>query len=210
MNIYLDSARKEDAEAAVRLGFVGGMTTNPTLMRKVTDDPLQHAKELLAATDFAEFYYQPSGRYASALEEAETAWSLDPDRVVLKIPATPGGATLARHLRDRNVPVALTAAQSPSTMAVAEALGCLAVIPYLDRAWRDQRTPSDLVARLAATRRKNTRIVAASVKHAGQFAAAFAEGADAVTAPLAVLEELLAHPAALEAERAFAAEYGEA
>ncbi|MEU8247749.1 transaldolase family protein [Nonomuraea sp. NPDC048916] len=207
MTIYLDSADRDDVHAAVRLAFVHGVTTNPTLMRAVTKDPLEHAKQLLSDTELAEFYYQPCGAYSSLVEEAEMAWSLAPDRVVLKIPATTGGLTMAKSLIGRGIPVALTAAQTPNAMIAAEAAGCVAVIPYVDRALRDHGTDSHLVSALARVRKGGTRIVAASVKNAGQFTQAYLDGADAVTAPLAVLEQVLEHPAALEAERAFAEEY---
>lgn len=63
MTNYLDSADPGEARAADGLGFVAGVTTNPTLMRSVTTDPLKHARELLAETGFAELYHQPSGAY---------------------------------------------------------------------------------------------------------------------------------------------------
>jgi transaldolase len=207
MKVYLDSASRDDVLAAAQLGFVHGVTTNPTLMRVVTKDPLRHAAELLASTKMEDFYYQPCGAYSSLLDEAETAWSLDPDRVIVKVPTTPAGIPVAKSLTDRNIRVALTAAQAASAMVTAEAVGCFAVIPYIDRACRDLRVDSDLVAALARLRTGAVQIVAASVKNVGQFTQAFADGADAVTAPLAVLEQVLSHPASLEAELAFAQEY---
>jgi transaldolase len=208
MTVLLDSADLNDVSAAAALGFVTGVTTNPTLLRQVTDDPLEHAAELLAATDFPEVYYQPTGAHGELFDEALQAWKLAPERIVLKVPATPDGAVLARRLVREGVTVSLTAAQSPNAMIIAEAVGAASVIPYVDRAWRDPRIGNDLVRQLAGLRRKNTRVVAASVKNAGQFTQAFADGADAVTAPLSVLTQVLVHPAALEAEQAFAGEYG--
>ena len=207
VKIYLDSADLDDVTAASRLAFVHGVTTNPSLMRVVTKDPLKHAGELLASTTLMDFYYQPSGAYSSLLDEAEAAWSLDPQRVILKLPSTATGIRVAKGLTDRGIRVALTAAQTPNAMIAAEAIGCHAVIPYVDRAWRDPRVGSGLVADLAKVRRGTTQIVAASVKNVGQFTQAFVDGADAVTAPLDVLEQVLNHPAALEAELAFADEY---
>ncbi|MCP2358430.1 transaldolase [Nonomuraea thailandensis] len=207
MGLYLDSAGLDDAVAAAALGFVRGITTNPALMRKETGDPLRHLRDLLAAVDLPEVYYQPTGAYGTPGAEAEEAWSADKDRVVLKLPATPDGAALAGTLTRRGARVALTAAQTPHAMLVAESMGCAAVIPYLDRAVRDLRTDSELIRSLAGLRRGSTRVIAASVKNSGQVLHAFASGADAVTAPLPVLRELLSHPASIEAEQAFAREY---
>lgn len=208
MAIYLDSADPDDLATAAEMGFVTGVTTNPTLMHAATEDPLKHAAQLLAAAELVEFFYQPTGAYGSALEEALAARDLDPERVVLKLMATPAGLRLAGILVAKGARVALTAAQTPVTMAVAEAAGCVAVIPYVDRAWRDARTESHLVRALAGVRRADTRIVAASIKNVGQLTQAFVDGADTVSAPLDVLRQVLDHPAPGEAEQAFAAEFG--
>jgi transaldolase len=207
MSILLDSASLADVTRAARLGFVTGITTNPALMRGETGDPLAHLGELLAAMPSVPVYYQPSGAYGDQRAEAEKAWALDEGRVVLKVPATPDGAALAGALIAQGIPVALTAAQSPLAMVVAESLGCTVVIPYVDRALRDPTVESRLVEALREVRRAGTRIVAASVKSTGQVLDAVRAGADAVTAPLAVLDELLRHPVALAADQAFQAAY---
>lgn len=207
MSLYLDSADLDDLRGAVELGFVRGVTTNPTLLRKVTAQPLAHLELVLGSITFDEIYYQPTGAYGDDQREALAAVALDRARVILKLPATTRGAALAAELSARGARVALTAAQSPAAMLVAEALGCHAVIPYVDRAARDVRTTDQLIAELARVRSGRTRIVAASVKHVGQAVAAFVDGADAVTAPLAVLRQLVDHPASREAEQAFDAEY---
>ena len=209
MTLLLDSADLGDVTRAAELGLVRGVTTNPTLMRKVTDDPLRHLGALLHEVDLPDVYYQPSGAYGPLLPEAEKAWALDERRVVLKLPTTTAGVVVAAAMVRRGGRVSLTAAQSPTAMVVAESVGAVSVIPYLDRAQRDLRTDPHLVRALAAVRRGTTGIVAASVKSPGQVLQAFDEGADAVTAGLDVLSGLLAHPAGLEAERAFADEFAD-
>jgi transaldolase len=208
MTIYLDSADLDDARAAAELGFVRGITTNPNLMRPITSDPLAHTAELLADTDFPEIYYQPCGAYRSLTDEARSAVALAPERIVIKLPATPGGVGIAAKMIGCGARVALTAAQTPNAMIVAEALGAEAVIPYVDRALRDPRTDNNLVCSLASVRRRGTRIIAASVKNGGQFSQAFVDRADVVSAPLDVLRQVLDHPASLEAEQDFGEAYG--
>jgi transaldolase len=207
MTLLLDSANLEDAARAAGLGFVQGITTNPTLLKRAGSDPLRQAEKLLRSAPWREVYYQPTGAYGSLQQEAEQAWDLDRERIVLKLPATPDGLAIAGTMVRLGAKVALTAVQSPQGMAVAESAGCVAVIPYLDRALRDIRTDALLLQSLAKIRRGKTRIVVASVKNVGQVLSAFYDGADAVTAPLAVLEGLLTHPASLEAERDFLQEY---
>jgi transaldolase len=189
------------------LGYVSGVTTNPTLMRTQTEDPLRQLAEILSITDAGRVFYQPCGAYGPLQEEADSARSISPERVVIKLPSTPTGCAVAGDLVRDGCAVALTAAQSPTAMVAAEAIGCLAVIPYVDRALRDPGTDDDLVRALARVRHGDTGILAASVKNVGQLMRAVVDGADAVTAPFGVLRDLVSHPASLAAESAFAGEF---
>ena len=46
MTLFLDSAVVAEAQQAMALGFVGGITTNPTLMAKVEGQPFDIIAEL--------------------------------------------------------------------------------------------------------------------------------------------------------------------
>lgn len=208
MSLLLDSASLQDARTAAELRFVRGVTTNPTLLRRETAEPLTHLAALLNHFEAGDVYYQPTGAPHDAVAEAREAWNHAPERVVLKLMATPPGVRSAVELMGLGARVALTAVQTPQAMAVACAIGCVAVIPYVDRALRDPCTPSRLVAELAAVRNADVRIIAASIKNTGQLVEALRDGADAVSAPLPVLTSLLAHPAALAAETEFASAFG--
>ncbi len=203
MTFLLDSADIDDVKRASDLGYVTGLTTNPTLMRASTDRPLDHLARILQATNLPAVYYQPTGIYGSQYEESLAARDLDAKRVVIKLSPTSAGVTIARRLSAANIPTALTAAQSPSAMLLAETIGCCCVIPYVDRGNRDARVGDNLVRRLATVRRGKTLILAASVKSVAQVAQAFLEGADAVTTSLSVLAELTAFPPSVEADETF-------
>src|SRR5674476_696556 len=96
MTILLDSASVNDAAAAVALGFVRGITTNPALMAREKKEPLAHLSRLLGAFPEGPICYQPRRTsYADMEEEARAAAALAPDRVVAKLPATLEAITLA-------------------------------------------------------------------------------------------------------------------
>jgi transaldolase len=208
--LLVDSADVADVARALDIGLVQGATTNPKLMRAVTDKPLEQLTELLGL-GLTEAYYQPTGAYGPDLEaEAVRAHDIAPDRVVIKAMATPEGAALAAALVRRGIPVALTAAQSAAVMVTALALDCRAVIPYHDRGLRDPEVSDSLVSDLVAVRarRPGPAVVAASVKSPQQAVEVLRQGADAVTAPLPVLLALTGHPSSLAAETEFRAQYG--
>jgi transaldolase len=214
--ILLDSASLDDAAAAARLGFVGGFTTNPTLMARatamagVTREPLAHFAALLDALPEGPGCYQPTGDSPEAMcEEARAAASLAPARVVVKLPATADGVRAAAVLREESIRCALTAVYSSGQALLADAVGCVWVIPYVDRAERQGVGGREVVESLAEVLRRlesSTRVLAASLKTAEQVVDTILHGAHDITAPLEVLAGLAHHPLTEAAAREFAAQ----
>jgi transaldolase len=214
MAILLDSASVDDAAAAAELGFVHGITTNPALMARETKAPLAHLGRLLAAFPRGPVCYQPTGTaYAAINDEARAAASLAPDRVVAKLPATLEAIKLAAALTDDGLRCALTAVYSPAQALLAHEVGCLWIIPYVDRAARHSDgglTVVDSLAAMLARLQSSTRILAASLKSTPQVVDAILHGSHDITAPLDVLRGLPAHPLTESAVREFAAAWPEA
>ena len=207
MAVLLDSASLDDAAAAAELGFVCGITTNPALMARETKEPLSHLERLLAAFPSGSICYQPTRTsFAQMSDEARAAASLAPDRVVAKLPATLDAIKLASTLADDGIRCALTAVYSPAQALLAHEVGCVWIIPYVDRAARHSagNVVEELAAMLARLQ-SSTRILAASLKSAPQVVDAILEGAHDITAPLEVLRSLPAHPLTESAVREFAA-----
>jgi transaldolase len=207
MAILLDSASLDDAAAAAALGFVRGITTNPALMARETREPLAHLGRLLQAFPAGAVCYQPTRPSPEEMErEARAALALAPDRVVAKLPATLEAISLAAALHAEGFRCALTAVYSPAQALLAHEAGCAWVIPYVDRAAR--HSAGHVVEELAAVLERlgsDTRILAASLKTSQQVTDAVLDGSDDVTAPLAVIRALPAHPLTESAVREFAA-----
>jgi transaldolase len=211
MAILLDSAALDDAAAAAELGFVHGITTNPALMARETKEPLAHLERLLTAFPSGPVCYQPTRTsYAEMNDEARAAASLAPDRVVAKLPATLDAIKLAAALTDDGIRCALTAVYSPAQALLAHEVGCVWIIPYVDRAARHSDGGLgvvDALAAILARLQSSTRILAASLKSAPQVVDAILHGAHDITAPLEVLRGLPAHPLTESAVREFAASW---
>jgi transaldolase len=209
MAILLDSASLDDAAKAAELGFVSGVTTNPTLMARETAEPRAQLSRLLKAFPCGPVFYQPTAGSVSGLEdEARAAAALAPDRVVIKLPATTVGIQAAATLTEEGVRCALTAVYSQAQALLAHETGCAWAIPYVDRAARQGAGGLDLVAALAAVLtqlRSDTRILAASLKNGPQVIESILRGAHDVTAALGVLLELPEHPLSESAAQEFAA-----
>jgi transaldolase len=212
MAILLDSASVDDAAAAAGLGFVHGITTNPTLMARESRQPLEHLSRLLTAFPRGPICYQPTGAaFAEMSDEARAACSLASDRIVVKLPSTLEAIRVAATLIGDGVRCALTAVYSPVQALLAHEVGCVWVIPYVDRAARQSVGGQVVVDSLAAilTRlQSSTRILAASLKSGPQVVESILHGAHDVTATLEVLMSLPAHPLTESAVREFAAASG--
>jgi transaldolase len=213
MAILLDSASVDDAAEAAELGFVRGITTNPALMARETKKPLAHLERLLAVFPDGPVCYQPTRTSCVEMrDEARAAASLAPDRVVAKLPATLDAIRLAGALADEGLRCALTAVYSPAQALLAHEVGCVWVIPYVDRAARHSDGGMTVVDSLAAVLTRltsSTRILAASLKSGPQVVDAILHGSHDITAPLDVLRSLPAHPLTESALREFAAAWTE-
>jgi transaldolase len=211
MAVLLDSASVDDAARAAELGFVHGITTNPALMARETKEPLAHLERLLTAFPGGPICYQPTRTsFAEMNEEARAATSLAPERVVAKLPATLEAITLAATLVSDGLRCALTAVYSPAQALLAHEVGCIWVIPYVDRAARLSGRGQTVVEPLAAMLQRlqsSTRILAASLKTTPQVVDALLQGAHDITAPLQVLADLPTHPLTESAVREFAASW---
>ena len=193
--LYLDSAGVEDARRAARLAYVQGMTTNPKLMAESGRRPLEQLEALLEAFPGGPVFFQP-GSVERAETELVEALRLGDGRVVAKLPAQAQMFSLGAELARAGVTVAYTAVYSPAQALVAASSGAAWVICYVDRAAR-LRPDAPVVAPVAGVLRaagSSVGVLAASIKSPEQAVESVMQGADAVTAGLAVLEALAQDP----------------
>lgn len=205
LRLFLDSASLDDARAAGDLGFVEGITTNPSLLAREGPPAQEQIGALLEAFPGTVFYQPVSVEPDDAAEAIRRVSSGAPGRVVGKLPALPSLFPIAARLTREGITCAMTAVYSPGQAIVAAASGVRWVIPYVNRAKR-LTGGDDLVPNLWSVldgRGDRPSILAASIKSADELVQAFVDGADAVSAPLAILEELGEHPLTRSAVEGF-------
>lgn len=203
--LYLDSAGVDDARRAAQLAYVQGITTNPKLMAESGRRPLEQLEALLEAFPGGPVFFQPGSVDRAETELAE-ALRLGDGRVVAKLPAQTRMFSLGTELAHAGVTVAYTAVYSPAQALVAASAGAAWVICYVDRAAR-LRPDSPVVVPVADALRaagSSVGVLAASIKSPEQAVESVMQGADAVTAGLAVLEALAHDPLTDSAVEEFA------
>jgi transaldolase len=191
--IYLDSALIKEAEVAVNLGWVKGITTNPTLLAKSDLSPEVTLKQL-AVISPGELYYQLCANdFEKAIAEGRKAYEIIGEKTVLKIPATEIGFKVTAYL-SREITCSVTAIYSAAQAAVAREAGAKYAIAYVNRATRLLGDGLALVGEMAEVLRgSNTEILAASLKSPTEAAAALQAGAHHLTLPLEVLRAMTTH-----------------
>jgi transaldolase len=200
MAIFLDSANPDDVRRAMALGFVAGITTNPTIIARENRAADELIPELLALCDGLVFHQLRHGTVGEMLAEAE-AYARLSDRVGLKIPCTLDGiAVLAKA--SALAPCAVTAIFSPAQALMACAAGANYIIPYVNRSTRLLGDGPALLRQMSDVIRASgaeTEVMAASIKSAEEAVAAVLAGADHLTAPWSVLAALAEHPLSRQA-----------
>jgi len=191
--IYLDSASVNEAEIAVGLGWVKGITTNPTLLAKSNLSP-EKTLQQLAKISPGELYYQlMASDFEGMIAEGKRAFEIIGQQTVLKIPATNVGFKAVAAL-SAEINCSVTAIYSAAQAAVAKEAGAKYAIAYVNRATRLLGDGLALVREMAAiVQGSQTKILAASLKSPTEAAAALQAGADHITVSLSLLEAMTFH-----------------
>jgi transaldolase len=202
----LDSAFAKDARQAMALGFVGGITTNPTLMAKVDGKPADIVAELADLCPGPVFYQLTAATVAEREIEARRFLALRPN-IALKIAMTTENLALAAKFVKEGAKVGMTACYSAAQTYLACQTDVTYSIAYVNRSARLQGDGSALVSEMRAVVEAcetSTRILVASLKSPAEVVHAVVAGAHAVTVPLALMLEMGNHTLSDQAIAEFA------
>jgi transaldolase len=142
------------------------------------------------------FYQVTAKTPADREREGREFFGVNPEKVVLKIPAATENMPLMARL-SMEIPCAATAVYSGAQTLVACEAGARYVIPYVNRATRLLGDGFKLVAEMAAVLKvagKPVEILAASIKSADEATQAVLAGANHLTLPMDILLSLGNHP----------------
>ena len=197
MKLYADSADLDAVLPLLADGLVHGVTTNPTILARsgLGQRDLPRLYDALLAAGAGEVFMQATGSTRHELQaSAEMIAGLGSDAVV-KVPATPDGFRVARHLVRREVPVLLTAVYSLSQATVAASIGADWIAPYFGRlvdSGKDGLAEvTDMDRILQGT---TTRVLVASVRSLDAAATLRLNGVSHITADVPVLLAMMVDP----------------
>lgn len=196
MQFYIDTADIEEIKQANRRGWVDGVTTNPTLIAKtgrrnedVIKDICKEVKGLVSAEVIS---LQADEMVREGLELAKIA-----DNVVVKIPMCEEGLIAVRRLAADGIKTNVTLVFSPLQALLVAKAGATLVSPFVGRLDDISTDGMSLISQITQIYHNyslNTQVLVASVRHPVHVLEAAMMGADIVTCPYKVMQQLVNHP----------------
>ncbi|MDP9330451.1 MAG: fructose-6-phosphate aldolase [Actinomycetota bacterium] len=197
MRLFLDTASIDEIREINRWGVLSGVTTNPSLLAKVQDDPGAVWKQILAevAGDISLEVTDLSSADSMVQQGRELA-KMAPNAVV-KVPMTADGLIAGTRLVSEGIRVNVTLVFSSAQAILAAEIGATYVSPFLGRlddVGSDGMALLRDICAIYATQGYLTEILAASLRHPMHVVEAARAGADVATMPYDVFTKLVHHP----------------
>lgn len=200
MQFFIDTAQLKEIEQAASYGVLDGVTTNPSLMAKagIKDKASvrRHYKAICDLVDNNVSAEVIATGYDDIMKEAHDLAEID-DKIVVKVPMIPDGVKALRSLSDEGIRTNCTLIFSSAQALLAAKAGANYVSPFIGRLDDIGSDGLELISELVTIFDNycfDTQILAASIRHPMHIVECARIGADVVTCPLSVIEQLFKHP----------------
>lgn len=196
MRFFIDTANVEEIKKANRMGFIAGVTTNPSLVAKEGRDFNEVIQEITSIVDGPISGEVVSLEADEMIAEGRVIAKIHPNMVV-KIPMTGEGLAAVKVLTEEGIKTNVTLVFSATQALLAARAGAIYVSPFLGRL--DDIGDDGLVlirdiADIFEIHGIPTEIISASVRHPIHVIECAKAGADIATVPFKVFEQMLKHP----------------
>ncbi|EAF9040145.1 fructose-6-phosphate aldolase [Listeria monocytogenes] len=196
MRFFIDTANVEEIKKANRMGFIAGVTTNPSLVAKEGRDFNEVIQEITSIVDGPISGEVVSLEADEMIAEGRVIAKIHPNMVV-KIPMTGEGLAAVKVLTEEGIKTNVTLVFSAIQALLAARAGATYVSPFLGRL--DDIGDDGLVlirdiADIFEIHGIPTEIISASVRHPIHVIECAKAGADIATVPFKVFEQMLKHP----------------
>jgi len=195
MKIFLDTADTQEIIRAQILGLIDGVTTNPTLIRKSGNDPLDVYSAIadLGIQDISmEVYGGLDEMHTEALKLSERFG----DVATIKLPMTKEGLIVCQDLSKRKIRTNITLIFSIPQAILAAKSGATYVSPFVGRLDDQQVAGLEVVRGISGLYQMkgvDTQVLAASIRSVQRAVRSFYNGADIVTMPFSVFSQMYDH-----------------
>ena len=197
MKIFLDTANLHEIRKAKALGLVDGITTNPTLLAREGEKAETLIRKISEEVSGPVNVEVTGSTHEEMIKEAKViaAWGKE---IVIKIPINLEGLKVAKMLSSEGIRTNVTLVFSASQAILAAKAGATYVCPFVGRLDDISFNGLELIRQIREIYLNydeiETKIVVASIRHPIHVIEAGLMGAEIVTIPPAVLEQMSKHP----------------
>jgi len=196
MKFFIDTANVNEIKEAAALGVLDGVTTNPSLVAKEGKDFRTLLEEICAIVDGPISAEVISTDTAGILKEGRELAKINTN-IVIKVPLIKDGLKAAKAFSQEGIKTNVTLCFSPSQALLAAKAGATYISPFIGRLDDISHTGMDLIQQIVQIYQNydfGTEVLVASVRHPVHVVEAAMLGADVVTMPFKVIDQLAQHP----------------
>ena len=196
MKIFLDTADIAQIEALLDTGMIDGVTTNPSLIAKSGGDIKQTIAKICDLVDGPVSAEVTATDVDTMMAEADVLSAIAP-QVAVKVPLTKEGLIVCRRLSERDIMVNVTLCFSAGQALLAAKAGASFISPFVGRLDDLGADGMNLIADICTIYDHydfDTQILVASARNLQHVVDAALLGADVITLPPAIIDQLYKHP----------------
>lgn len=196
MKFFIDTANIDEIKEAEAMGFLDGVTTNPSLVAREGKDFKELLNEILKIVDGPISAEVVALDYDGMMKEAKELATIHKN-IVVKIPLTKEGIKAVKSLSDLGIKTNVTLCFSASQALLAAKAGASYISPFVGRLDDISAVGMDLIEQIAQIYDNydyQTEIIVASVRSPLHIVESAMIGADIATVPFKVIEQLFKHP----------------
>ena len=197
MKIFIDTANLNEIKKAKALGLVDGVTTNPTLLAKEGEETESLIRKISEEVK-GPVNVEVTGITCEEIVKEAKGMATWGNEIVIKIPINQEGLKAVNILSGEGIRTNVTLLFSASQAILAAKAGATYICPFLGRLDDISFNGIDLIQQIRGIYENypdiETQIIVASVRNPIHVIEAGLLGAEIVTIPLAIIEQMVKHP----------------
>ena len=210
MKFFADTAEISEIRELAEQGLLDGVTTNPSLVQKSGRDFIEVVKEITGVVKGPVSAEVVALDHAGMMREAEVLRKIA-ENIAVKVPLTPDGLKTCQKLTGDGTMVNVTLCFSAAQALLAAKAGATFISPFVGRLDDIGQNGMELIADVRQIYDQydfETQILVASVRHPMHVVEAAKLGADVMTAPPKIIQQLFKHPLTDAGIKSFLADWG--
>jgi transaldolase len=197
MKFFIDTADLDEIREANAMGVLDGVTTNPSLMKKVGGSDFHtHILRICEIVDGDVSAEVVATDYDGIMREGRVLAAIH-ENVVVKVPLIMDGIKALKSFKEEGIRTNCTLCFSPTQALIAAKAGATYISPFmgrLDDVSTDGLTLIEEIVQIYQNYGYATQVLAASIRSPMHVVRCAQIGADVATIPFDVIKKLIKHP----------------